>query len=249
MTKELLDFFFPRSCALCGKRLSLQEQHICLSCYIHLPRTMFHTTEHSPLEKLFWGRLPIVRAASFFHYSESTKEILLQLKYKDNPHIGEYMASQYAKEIVDSHFFDDIDVIVPIPLHWLRRIKRGYNQSEHIAKGISRVTGIPICTKAVKRNRNNKSQTRVMRHQRHDNVEDIFTLTRPEMLADKHILIVDDVTTTGSTINACAQEIAKAPNTRISVLTLAFASQSQIPVFDANVMPTTSANVEALSKL
>lgn len=249
MIKEILDFFFPRQCVMCDRRLSLQEQHICLPCYMHLPRTMHHTVEHSPAEKLFWGKLPIEKAASFFHYKDGNKEILLQLKYKNNPEIGTYIASQYAKEIKDSGFFDDIDIIVPIPLHWRKRMQRGYNQCTFIAEGIRSVTGIPICTKAVKRIVNNVSQTLMMRDKRHDNVEGIFRLTHPELISGKHVLIIDDVTTTGSTIYACAKEILKAPDTRISVLTLAFASTSTTPVSDAPIMPTTSPTASTISKL
>ena len=249
LINDILDFFFPRYCMLCGERLSTQENHVCLPCYMHLPRTMFHSLVHSPVEKLFWGLIKIEKATSFIYYKDNNKEILLQLKYKNNPDVGIYMASQYAKEIKDSGFFDDIDVIVPVPLHWMRRLKRGYNQSEYVAKGISSETRIPVCLKAVKRIINNKSQTRMLRNYRRDNVEGIFRLVHPELLADKHVLIIDDVTTTGSTICACAKEILKAPNARVSVLTISFAGQTPIPSSDGVAVPTTSVNEDSLSKL
>ncbi len=254
MTDDFLDFLFPRFCVICGKRLSTQEKHLCLSCYTHLPRTNYHLAEHSELEKNFWGwgkEMPIEKAVSFFMYNDANKEILIQLKYKRNPQIGTYMASQFAKEIKNdnSTFFDDIDIIVPIPLHWMRMIKRSYNQSYYVAKGISRETRIPICTKAVKRILNNKSQTLMQRNERQDNVKGIFRLVKPELLAGKHILIVDDVTTTGSTIMSCAKEIAKAQNTKVSILTLAMAGQTLIPSDDSDILPNVKITKEVLSKL
>lgn len=251
---DLLDFIFPRFCVICDTRLTTQEKHLCLSCYMHLPRTLYHTVEHSNMEKLFWGyngQLPIQKAVAFFHYNDSNKNILMQLKYNECPSIGTYLASMYAREIVadGNSFFDDIDVIVPIPLHWQRRIKRGYNQSEYVARGISNITGIPVCTNAVKRIKNNTSQTLLHHEERRDNVDGIFRLVRPEMVSGKHILIVDDVTTTGATISSCAQEIAKAQKTRVSVLTIAIAGQTPIPPNDAEPLPYISINHDKLSKL
>lgn len=250
--KDLLDFLFPRYCVLCGKRLTTQEHHLCVSCYIHLSRTDFHKAEHSDMEKLFWGwgdELPIEKATAFFHYNNYNKEILIQLKYNENPEIGTYLASQYAKEIKSSGFFDGIDVIVPVPLHWIRRLKRTYNQSEYIAKGLSKQTGIPVCNNAVRRVKNNKSQTRMMRHERRGNVERIFKLVRPEKITGKHILLVDDVTTTGSTISACAKELAKAHDIKISVLTIAIAGQTLIPQNDVEKLPYISISKEQIRKL
>lgn len=252
LIKDVLDFLFPRYCVLCNKRLTTQEAFLCLPCYIHLPRTDYHKAEHSDMEKLFWGwnnALPIERAVALFHYNTQDKEILLQLKYKDNPEIGTHIASLYAKEIKSSGFFDDIDVIVPVPLHWIRRIKRGYNQSHFVAKGISQQTGILVCKTAVKRIRNNQSQTRMMRSERHDNVANIFRLIHPEQIAGKHILLVDDVTTTGSTLSSCMREMAKAQGIKISVLTLAMAGQTIIPQSEGEELPYISISKEQIRKL
>lgn len=262
---DILDFIFPRYCVMCDKRLTTQEKHLCLPCYMHLPRTSYHKVEHSNLEKLFWGlkreddstdsainyNVPIERGTSFFFYTESTKKILKQLKYYSYPEIGLYMASKFVEELKDddSSFFDDIDVIVPIPLHWIRQMHRGYNQSTYIAQGISKETGIPVCTKAVKRTVNNKSQTLMARNKRHNNVKGIFSLTHPELLEGKHVLVVDDVTTTGSTIASCCNELIKIPNVKISVLTLAYAGQTIIPANEEMPLPYISITPERLSKL
>lgn len=249
MLNDLLDFFFPRYCVLCGKRLTKGEQHLCLPCYMHLPRTMYHTVEHGKMEKLFWGTLPVERATAFFHYTDATKEMLIQLKYNSYPQLGEYLASQFAREIEDSGFFEDIDIIVPVPLHWLRRMRRGYNQSEYIAQGISKVVGIPVCTKAVRRTTNNKSQTLMHKTERKENVDNIFKLLHPCMLENKHVLIIDDVTTTGATISSLAKEIVKAQNTKLSVLTLSIAGQTPVPPNDLEPLPSVSIKTETVSRL
>ena len=251
---DVLDFLFPRFCVLCDKRLSVQEKHICLPCYLHLPRTNYHTVEHSVMERFFWGKddkIHIQHAVAFFRYKESNKEILMQLKYRQNPDIGTYMASQFAKEILSdgSTFFEGIDVIVPIPIHWMRRLKRSYNQSDYIAQGVSEVTGIPVCTNAVKRVVNNTSQTRMQHDERLKNTEGIFRLVRPELLQGKHILVVDDVTTTGATISSCAEEIAKAGNIKLSVLTIAIAGQTTSETGDAEMLPYVTISPESISKL
>ena len=138
------------------------------------------------------------------------------------------MAGIYAKELQEHHFFDDIDVLIPLPLHWKRQLKRHYNQSHYICQGISEVTGIPVDKHVVKRTKNNPSQTHLNAHQRSENVSGIFQLIHPERIQGKHVLIVDDVTTTGATIASCAKELAKAPDVRISVLTFAVASRTAI---------------------
>lgn len=246
---HLLDFFFPRYCTLCGNRLSHHEQHICLPCYMHLPRTEYHAVEHSNMEKMFWGQVPIERAVSFIHYTDSTKEILLQVKYKSNPLLGTYLISQYTKEIRDSHFFEGIDFIVPIPLHWIRRMKRHYNQSHYLAQGICAETGIPIYTKAVRRKVNNVSQTTLRRSERQDNVEGIFRLQHPEPLQGKHILLIDDVMTTGATLISCMKELAKIPDIKISVLTLCVAGHSINPENNHENFPYIPIDTKDLSQL
>lgn len=249
---DIVDFVFPRHCIICKKRLTRQEKYICIPCYGLIPRTQFHTVESSDLEKLFWvcaDKVKIGRAVSFFYYTDTCREILFKLKYKKNPRIGTYIVSQYVKEIETSGFFDGIDMIVPIPLHWIRQCKRGYNQSDYIAEGISKMMGIPICTKAVKRVVNNKSQTLMRRSERADNVKNIFRLIHPEMLTNRHVLIVDDVVTTGSTIISCIGEIAKATNVKVSVLALSYAGQTTVPQRTGEPFPFIPISAESLSKL
>lgn len=237
----LLDFLFPRYCAVCDDILSENERHICIKCFMTLPRTNYHLEQSSPMEEPFLGKIPLGRATAFIFYKEEFREIIADLKYRRRHVLGEFFGRMMAKEISESSsFFDGIDVIVPIPIHWKRRLKRGYNQSYHLAKGVRSVTGIPIYDNVVRRTVNNPSQTRVHRSERMANVENIFRCHAPERLRGKHILLIDDVRTTGATSLSCAISILKAlgeydekvvnagGTARISILTLAIAGKNYV---------------------
>lgn len=221
---NLLDFLLPRYCTTCGQRLATGEQWICTHCLSHLHLTHAESIEENPIEKLFWVTVPIERATSFFYYEgENTRFILYQLKYWNNPEIGTYLAELYSRQILPTGFFDTVDVIIPLPLYRSRQILRGYNQSYYICKGISRATSLPIDTKVVKRCVNTKSQTHLNHFERKDNVKGAFRLVNPDRIAGRHVLLVDDVITTGATTTECAMELAKAPGVKISVFSLAYA--------------------------
>ena len=235
----MLNFLFPRYCWICGDRLSVSEQHLCSRCLIDLPRTNFHLRQDNPMEMLFWGCFNIVHAAAFFYYHQNTptSEILYLLKYKNCPGIGEYMGEIYAQEIRLSEensqclFFSDIDYIIPLPLNSKKLKLRGYNQCDAICKGLTKVTKIPVLYDVVERTIANSTQTKKSRVERELNVEQIFRLTGMEekraLLIGKHVLLVDDVCTTGSTLKSFASVFNEIPDIRISILTLGLAS----PVF------------------
>ena len=159
----------------------------------------------------------------YYEAQAETANILYELKYKDHPEIGEVMGCMLAKEIYSSGFFDGIDGIVPIPLAKKRQRQRGYNQSKEIAKGISEITGLPVFDKVVRRTTYEGSQTSKGRWERNENVEHVFELIEPDAIQGRHLLLIDDVVTTGATVIACAKELLKTPNVKISVLTLGFA--------------------------
>ena len=204
----------------------MTEETLCSKCYLHLPRTDFGSDLYeNVMAKLFWGQIQIEKATALFYYEPhaETANILYELKYKNHPEIGEVMGRMMARELQKNGLFDDIDALVPVPLARKREHERGYNQSLMLAKGVSEVTGLPIYNKVVRRTKFVGSQTHRGRWERNENVADVFELMDGESIRGKHLLLIDDVVTTGATIIACAQEMQKASNVKISVLALGFA--------------------------
>ena len=223
---RLLDLISPRLCVVCGQRLTISEETICTKCNLHLPRTDFHQDPYeNEMAKLFWHQIPIERATALFYYEAHAKtaNIIYELKYKNHPEIGETMGRMMARELQRADFFDGIDGIVPVPLAKKRERQRGYNQSTEIAMGVSEITNLPIYNKVVKRTTFEGSQTSKGRWERNENVDNVFELLDGDSIRGKHLLIIDDVVTTGATIIACAKEISKAEGVRFSVLSLGFA--------------------------
>ncbi len=231
---KIIDLFFPRYCVECGNRLVGTEEMICTSCLINLPYTdTWSNPYENKMAKMFWGRIPIERCAALFYYRSHSlpSNIIYKLKYFDRPEVGIYMGRFIAHKGKD--FFDGIDAIIPIPLAPKRLKSRGYNQSEMIAYGIQKTTGLPIITDAVTRTVFTESQTHKNRWQRLENVEHVFQLSESyhlgkekhpiSDLAGKHLLIVDDVCTTGSTIIACCKQLMKAGKIKFSVTSIGWA--------------------------
>lgn len=191
-----------------------------------MPRTNYHLRKDNPVERLFWGKMPLERATAYFFYHKGSdfRNILYLLKYGGRKDLGEVMGRFMAAELLPAGFFRDIDRIVPVPLHPRKQKQRGYNQSECIVRGISAVTGIPADTSSVVRVKHTDTQTRKSVYERWENVDGIFEVRHPELFKGKHILIVDDVLTTGSTTTACADVFKGVEGIRISILTLAVAN-------------------------
>ena len=222
---RILDFISPRLCVVCGHRLSPTERSLCGVCLFHLPRTDFHQKPlDNPMAQLFWGLAPIEKAAALFYYHphSETAQLVYRLKYNNRPDIGEDMGRVMACELQATDFFSDIDVLLPVPLASKRLRQRGYNQSEQLAIGISDITHLPIVTKALRRKHFQQSQTTLNRWQRQENVEDTFWLKDGSQLQDKHVLLIDDICTTGATLISCANTLKDIEGIRISVLTLGF---------------------------
>jgi ComF family protein len=201
------------------------ENLICTECHIAIPRTNHHNEEDNPVARLFWGRCLITRAAAFSYYNKGSRirKLIHCLKYKDIRELGPELGSIYGHILKSSEFVKGIDMIVPVPLHPSRRRSRGYNQSELIAKGLSSATGIIIEKHTLVRSLRSQTQTKRSRFDRWTNVEGIFRIKDPDVFRNRHILLVDDVITTGSTVEACANELLKIEGVKVSVAAIAYA--------------------------
>lgn len=220
---KVLDFVSPRLCVICGRRLLPSQPLLCSHCTLHLPVTNYYLSPlDNPMARLFWGLFPIERASALFFYEPkaSTRELIYDLKYRGYPMIGEEMGALIARHYQPAGFFEGVDAIIPVPLTRRRRWQRGYNQSEMLARGIREVTGLPILTDVLKRTSFKGSQTKRNQWERRENVDGVFRLVRPDDIRGKHILLIDDIITTGATIVACADELCKAGDVKISVLSL-----------------------------
>jgi ComF family protein len=223
---DFISLLFPRLCYACGDHLLRNEDIICTGCYVIIPRTNFDADRENPLEQLFWGRCMIEKAAAFSFYNKGSriKNLIHNLKYKGIKKIGYELGKIYGLSLKSSSFTSDIDLIIPVPLHPSRKRIRGFNQSEIISSGIADVTGLQLNTDLLVRTARSATQTKRSRYDRWINVEGIFTVKDPEAICNKHILLVDDVITTGSTIESCSHELLKVEGVKVSVAALAFAN-------------------------
>lgn len=223
LVDSLLDIAYPELCLLCENPLSRDETCLCHECLYHFPRTQFNSYTNNKSAELFYGKLPFEKAVSGFTYiKESPLQTALELlKYKGHKKLGRVLGSLVGLPLQQGGFFNDIDLLVPVPLHPKKYRKRGYNQSEWIAKGISDVSGLPINTGTLLRMTDNKTQTRKQVFERWKNVSSVFTLSSGEPFTNKHILLIDDVLTSGSTLEACGRTVLSAEGSRISFLSVA----------------------------
>lgn len=219
---EFSELFFPRLCVCCENRLVTYEEHICSSCLSDLPKTKHLANPYNKLEDFFAGRFPFKRIASFAFFIKegSIQKIIHEFKYRDNPLLASYMGDLCGKEILKYNALEDIDMIVPVPLHPKRLRKRGYNQSLLLAEGISQLIKKPVNGGNLIRKINNPSQTKNSRFERWKNTKGIFEVIDKSIFEGRHILLVDDVITTGSTLETCSKLILESENAVISIFTL-----------------------------
>jgi ComF family protein len=224
ITDDFLQFFFPDLCVACGQILNKQEKVLCAQCLYHIPRTDFHKDPENQVSQLFWGRVKIEYAAAFFYFNKGSayQPLIHKLKYGGRRDIGTEMGKLFGSELRNS-VFAEADVIIPVPLHPKKIKIRGYNQSEMIANGLSRSLNLPVNTNSLIRSESTETQTRKSRFDRFINVEGKFIISNSQDLEGKHIIIADDVVTTGSTLEACAIAVLEIRGTKVSILTLAVA--------------------------
>ena len=222
--RDVASLFLPRTCLACGRVLLENEGSICLACRYNMPLTNFAKRKDNPIKLLFENVLDVESAAAMFWFVGGTEwqRIVHNFKYHGRWFFAQKMGEWMGEELLDSGNFDDIDLIVPIPLHYRRRLHRGYNQSEQLALGVGRKMGVECDFRSMRRCHYNDSQTSKSRSERWENVEEIFEVRRVERLRGKHILLIDDVLTTGATMASCASAIVKAceGDVRISIATL-----------------------------
>ena len=226
--RDLSLIAFPNNCLVCRQSLTSAEQDICFACIDSLPQTGYHTVPDNAVAQHFWGRLPFIHASSYLyvHDGNITQDMIHLLKYKHKHNVGIKLGRLYGHKLGEQDsLIRDIDLIVPVPLHVNRKLQRGYNQCDYFAQGLSEVMNVPYSPDVMVRIRENISQTKRTRYDRWENVEGIFALTQPDKVKDKHILLVDDVITTGATIESCASALMTGDNVRISVATIATAGR------------------------
>lgn len=221
----IIGLFYPSVCAACGTSLFKWETLVCTRCRNLLPHTGYALNEDNPVARLFYGRvrLKAVTACFFFSKEGKVQHLIHELKYKGNADAGIFLGRELGKSLLEAPLFQGIDYLIPVPLHPKKERKRGYNQSLMIAQGISEVTGFPIGEHFLRRTVNSSTQTRKNREQRWENVKDIFELHHAEQLEGKYVLLVDDVLTTGATLEACALKLSTVPGITISCATAACA--------------------------
>lgn len=219
LSTSLLDVFYPQSCHICKADLKLNEQHLCLSCLYDLPYISSSTTNQQSLNKIFWGRVEVNETYALMNYQRGnqTQELLQLIKYHNKQKLAHFLGEVLAEKISD----DSIDCVIPIPLHPKKMQLRGYNQAAAIARGIADKLNKQCSDKWLKRKTHNPSQTAVTKFERWSNVRDIFEVHQPKKFIGKHILLVDDVLTTGATMEACIQKLLRIEDCKVSVATLA----------------------------
>lgn len=223
---DLFSLFFPDLCLGCGEPLVKGERYLCSVCQFHLPRTNFQFDIDNAVARVFWGRVKLEAAASFCYFTKGSniQRLLHKLKYEGDREIGLYLGETYGRELKASILYDEIDLIIPVPLHPRKQRKRGYNQSEAIGQGLSRTLQAALETNVLFRKTNTSTQTRKTRYKRWENVENVFEVRRPDLIRDKSVLLVDDVITTGATLEACAAALLTEQGVRVSVVSIAYAS-------------------------
>lgn len=222
--EDLLGLFYPRVCAGCDAHLRKNEENLCLLCLHDLPLTYFWDYDVTPVEKLFWGRLPVASACSYLHFEQDSKtqSLMHRLKYDGRTGIGKELGIAFGQKLKENGWFQDVDMIIPVPLHRTRVLRRGYNQSSFIADGLGKIYNVPVRSDLLRRMIASDSQTNKSRFDRSENVKTVFK-ANPKLLKGKNILLVDDVVTTGATLISAGAQLIEAGVNKLHVATIAIA--------------------------
>ena len=237
--RDVGNVLMPRYCGVCGRRLRARERAVCNKCLAELPLTQFKGKRNTPIDRLFYSQRSFVRGTAYMFYTPhaSMSRPVRELKYADRREVGLFFGERMARDLEGSDFFDGADCLVPVPLARARLRERGYNQAEILARGIARATGLRVRNDLLKRVVNNPTQTHLSQAERRTNVEGIFKVPHPERLEGLHVVLVDDVVTTGATVTECIRTLEESCGTmRVSVAALCVATSfCELPGFMYNL--------------
>lgn len=225
---DILAFIYTDKCVICGAHVERGVHRVCMKCRYNLPKTLFPARRDNPVKEYFDAHFENVNCSSMFYLKGDNKwkRAIYRSKYAQEWFIARHIGIVLGQELLDSGLYNDVDVVIPVPLHLFKLIKRGYNQSNYLADGVASALGVKIYRNVVYRRVNNPPQAGKMMADRWDNVDEIFAVRKPERLHGKHVLLVDDVLTTGATLCSCARAILDAaPTCRISIATAAVAGK------------------------
>lgn len=222
---DLKQLFYPHTCAGCGSDILADDALLCAKCFVSLPVTLYAQYAANPIEKIFWGRIPVVAAHAEFYFAKDSllQQLVHQLKYKSNKDIGIYLGQMMGRTLLNSGRFNNIDGLIPLPMFPDKERKRGYNQAAIICNGMSEAMQVPVLHHLLIRQRLTETQTKKHRAERWENVEGSFGVTNESLAKGKHLLLVDDVITTGATLEAGGKCLLKAGDVKLSIATVATA--------------------------
>lgn len=222
---DFISLLFPQLCAACGESLVANEHIICTDCLFNFPYTNFHQQPDNIVARQFWGKIKLEAAFALFYFTKGGKiqHLMHEFKYNGNHQIGNLLGNIAGGQLIKNDIFSSVDLIVPVPLHKSRLRERGYNQSACYAAGLAEQLNAAAELDNLVRAVATKTQTHKSRFARFENMKEVFMVKFPEHLTNKHILLVDDIVTTGSTLEACGTELLKVPGLKLSVATIAYA--------------------------
>lgn len=226
LADAVLHLAFPVVCEGCGTDLTEKQHQLCARCLSTLPQTNFHLLGENPVERIFWGRVPLLHATAQYYFTKGSlmQHLMHQLKYRGNKEVGRYLGALMGQSLSCSNRFSIVDMLVPLPLFKMKEKKRGYNQAAVLCEGMAVEMQRPVRTDVIIRSSHTDSQTKKGRIERWKNMEGRFAVPNPKAIEGKHVLLVDDVITTGATLEACALELLKIPGVQLSIATLCFSS-------------------------
>ena len=225
MLRSLLNLLYPNLCASCSEVLLKNENTICFNCLVDMPRSLYYQDPDNSVAKLFFGKVKLETAISAFIFVKKgrVQRLMHELKYKNNTEVGEILGVELGKEVSKVEGLQKVDLVIPVPLHLKKQKQRGYNQSDFIAKGVARALTCDMSIEFLKRKEDSESQTKKSKYERWENVGEAFIVENGKEFSGKHILLVDDVVTTGATLEACCKKLEEIEGVVLSIATLASA--------------------------